>query len=72
MILQVDKNVTNSYLEAHQETFHWAYTDSPGYHQVAAVDFQCQKIAVKIQNMLVFEELWQPLVSKVTGIGSPM
>ena len=39
MILQVDKNVSNSYLEASQGTFHWAYTDSPGCHQVAARDF---------------------------------
>ena len=51
---------------------HWAYTGCPGCHQVAARDFQCQKFGVKIQNLSMFEELWQPLVSKVTGIGSPM
>ena len=35
-------------------------------HQVAARDFQCQKFVVKIQKLLMFGELWQPLVSKVT------
>ena len=72
MILWVDKNVSNSYLEASQGTFHWAYTDSSGCHQVAARDFQCQKFVVKNQKLLMFGELWQPLVSKVTWIGSPM
>ena len=72
MILWVDKNVSNSYLEASQGTFHSAYTDSPSCHQVAARDFQCQKFVVKIQKLLIFGELWQPLVSKVTWIGSPM
>ena len=47
-------------------------TGSAACHQVAARDFQCQKVGVKIHNLLMFEELWQPLVSKVTGIGSPM
>ena len=44
----------------------------PQLNQVAAMDFQWQKIGVKIQNILMFEELWQSLVSKVTGIGSPV
>ena len=72
MILQVDKNVSNSYLEASQGTLHWTYTDSPGCHQVAARDFQCQKFVLKIYKLLVFGEIWQPLVLKVTWIGSPM
>ena len=72
MILLVDKNVTNSSLEASQGIFHWANIGSSGCHQVAARNFQCQKFGVKIQNLLMFEELWQPLVVKVTGIGSPM
>ena len=62
MILRVDKNVSKSYLEASQGPS----TDSPGCHQVAARDFQCQKFVVKIQKLLMFGELWQPLVSKVT------
>ena len=44
MISQVDKNVTNSSLEASQGTFHWAYTGSPGYHQVAARGFSMSEI----------------------------
>ena len=72
MILWLDKNVSNSYMKASQVTFHWANTDSSGSHQVAARDFQCQKFVVKIQKLLMFGELWQPLLSKVTWIGSPM
>ena len=52
-----------------QWSFHWAYTGFPGCHQVATRDFQCEKIEVNIHNLLMFEGLWQPLVSKVTGIG---
>ena len=62
MFLQVDKNVSNSYLEASQGTFHWAYTDSPGCHQVAARDFQCQKFVVKIQKL----DVWRTLAA--TGV----
>ena len=43
------------------------YWFPPGGYQ----DFQCEKFEVKIHNLLMFEGLWQPLVSKVTGIGSP-
>ena len=69
--LRVDQNITNSSLEASQWSFHWAYTGFPGCHQVATRGFQCEKSEVKIHSLLMFEELWQPLVSKVTGIGSP-
>ena len=69
--LQVDQNITNSSLEASQWSFHWAYTGLPGCHQVATRGFQCEKSEVKIHSLLMFEGLWQPLVSKVTGIGSP-
>ena len=72
MILWVDQNITNSSLEASQWSFHWAYTGFPGCHQVATRDFQCEKFEVNIHNLLMFEGLWQPLVSKVTGIGSPV
>ena len=67
--LEPDNRSTN-----HNHSFraHWPYTDSPGCHQVAARDFQCQKFVVKIQKLLMFGELWQPLVSKVTWTGSPM
>ena len=71
MILRVDQNITNSSLEASQWNFHWAYTGFPGCHQVPARGFQCKKSEVKIHSLLVFEGHWQPLVSKVTGIGSP-
>ena len=70
MILWVDQNITNSSLEASQWNFHWAYTGFPGCHQVASRGFHCEKSEVKIHSLLMFEGLWQPLVSKVTGIGS--
>ena len=71
MILWVDQNITNSSLEASQWSFHWAYTSFTGCHQVATRGFQCEKSEVRIHSLLMFEGLWQPLVSKVTGIGSP-
>ena len=57
MILQVDKNAINSSSEASQGIFHWAYTGSPGYHQVATRDFQSQKFGVKFQNLDVLRTL---------------
>ena len=63
MILRVDQNITNSSLEASQWSFHWAYTGFPGCHQVATREFQCEKFEVNIHNLLMFEGLWQPLVS---------
>ena len=49
-------------------SLHWFLWLPPG----GARDFQCQKFVVKIQKLLMFGELWQPLVSKVTWIRSPM
>ena len=71
MILWVDQNITNSSLEASQWSFHWVYTGFSGCHQVATRGFQCEKSEVKIHSLLMFEGLWHPLMSKVTGIGSP-
>ena len=50
----------------------WPTLVSPGCHQVAIRGFQCQKFGVKIQKLLILEELLQPLVLKVIGIGPPV
>ena len=70
MILWVDQNITNSSLEP----VSGPSTESTLVSLVAtkwlpgAFNVRNQ---VKIHSLLMFEGLWHPLVSKVTGIGSP-